>query len=301
MFQIPDHVDVDQLSYWEIPLRSLFKLRPNSQFLDVLSLSTRNLVILVLDPSTQEKSVFKVAPVGGCLLSEVMCLSQVSHPNIVALKNWWSDQSFVYVELEYVRGKCLIDMIVEQGKLSESRCRLILQQLLSAISYLHSRGWVHRDLKPDNIVFDPQTGQIKLIDFELSTRFQKGTRLSQRSGTIHYLSPEVRRQNYEGPESDAWSLGVTLYVLLTAHFPYSNDDLWAHTEYLKELHLPNCSEGIHDLIRQLLKQDTQSRMKIEFVMFHKWMREREEKNVKLNDPTKAVERVVERFKKIKHN
>jgi len=191
-------------------------------------------------------------------------------------------------------------MIVETGRFSELRCRLIFHQLVSAVSYLHSKGWVHRDLKPDNVVFDPQTGQIKLIDFELSTRFQKGMKLSQRSGTIHYLSPEVRRQNYEGPEADAWSLGVTMYVLLTAHFPYSNDELWAHTEHFKELQLPNCSELVNDLLKQLLKQETQKRITIDMIPTHRWMKEREEKNPKYTEPAKtAVERVVERFKKIK--
>jgi len=92
---------------------------------------------------------------------------------------------------------------------------------------------------------------------------------------------------------------VTLYVLLTAHFPYSNEDLWAHIEYLKELVLPNCSESVHDLIKQLLKQESHKRLRVEHVIAHRWMREREEKIPKLNDPTKAVERVVERFKKIK--
>jgi len=301
MFQIPSHVDAHKLAQWEIPLQSLFNIRPNLLLVDVLSMTSRNLVILTQDSIDQERSVFKIAPVGGSLLSEVVCLTQVCHPNIVALQEWWSDQSFVFVELEYVRGKCLIDMVVEQGRFSESRCRLILTQLVSAVSYLHSKGWVHRDLKPDNIMYDSQTGQLKLIDFELATRFQRGSRLSQRSGTIHYLSPEVRRQNYEGPESDAWSLGVTLYVLLTAHFPYSNEELWAYTEQFKDLLLPGCSEYVHDMVKQLLKQDPQKRLMIDSVPTHRWMKEREEKNIKFNmEQTKtAVERVVERFKKIK--
>jgi len=184
-------------------------------------------------------------------------------------------------------------MIVEQGKLSEPLSKTIFKPLVQAVLFLHSKGVIHRDLKPDNIIYDQTTDVTKLIDFELSTHFEKGSKLSQRSGTIHYLSPEVRRQNYEGPESDAWSLGVTLYVMLTGQFPYSNEELWSHSEESKDLKLgPNCSDLVVDLVKQLLRQDPLKRLTVSQINDHKWFKP-EKKESK-----STVDKMIERFRKL---
>eukprot|EP01099_Mayorella_cantabrigiensis_P002441 TRINITY_DN2068_c1_g1_i1.p1 TRINITY_DN2068_c1_g1~~TRINITY_DN2068_c1_g1_i1.p1 ORF type:complete len:292 (+),score=53.11 TRINITY_DN2068_c1_g1_i1:218-1093(+) len=245
--------DAKLVAKWQPALESLFTSKKNFSFVNIISMSPRNLLILSNDNSsspssspsasapsstpdrssqtqTRQRVVFKVAPMNGCLFSEIVCLSHVSHPNIVAMKEWWSDEKFVFVALEHVLGRCVIDLVVEQGRLTEQITLLIIRQIVSAVVHLHSRGFVHRDIKPDNFIFNVQTGQAKLIDFELSTHFMKGSKLSQRSGTIHYLSPEVRRQCYEGPECDAWSLGVSVYVMISGQFPYSNDELWSHQD-----------------------------------------------------------------------
>jgi len=264
----PQHVSY--LSKWRAPLLVLFQTKKNLICFDVLSTTQRNLVI-VAQTSQKQHVVYKIASLSGVLQSEILCLTQVSHPSIVHLKEAWSSVGHAFVELEYVPGRCVADMIVESGKLSERKSRQIFMNLVSAVSYLHFKVWVHRDIKPDNIIYDAVTGHSKLIDFELSTRYEKGLRLTQIVGSLRYSSPEMRRQSYEGPEADSWSLGVTLYVLLAAHFPFSDQELLTFKDCRDE-NVPNVSEEANDLIKQLLQSDANRRLSVDKILNHNWIR-----------------------------
>jgi len=282
---------------WKNQVDSLFIRKSHFVLHDILSMTPRNVVLLAQNPSNGSRIVFKVAPFSGCLFSEVVCLSGISHPNIVSLKEWWTDRRFVYLGLEYIPGRCLIDLLIEEERFSENLTKSMFKQIVAAVDHLHKNGYVHRDLKPDNMILDTTTGKLKLIDFELATRFQKGEAMSQRSGTLHYLSPEVRRKKYEGPESDAWSLGVCLFVLLSGQFPFSKEVLWAFSEKDQSTQIVGVSDEVNHLIKHLLQVNPRRRLRVDQIPNHLWMK-RDDALPKGKEPF-GIKRSIPRIRRLK--
>ena len=108
--------------------------------------------------------------------------------------------------------------------MSEQDAAYIIRQLLSSITYCHSKGVVHRDLKPENILIDSigETGKIniKVIDFGAALFFSPKTKISETLGTPYYIAPEVLLGNYN-EKCDVWSIGVILYILLSGIAPFN--------------------------------------------------------------------------------
>lgn len=103
-----------------------------------------------------------------------------------------------------------------------------MSQILSALSFMHARNICHRDMKPDNIIFNPTTGQIKLIDFGFACISREKLRVF--CGTPSFMSPEiVSKKDYSGDKADVWASGIILYALLTGTVPFkaqNEKDLW---------------------------------------------------------------------------
>ena len=113
--------------------------------------------------------------------------------------------------------------------MSEQDAAYIIRQLLSAVTYCHSRGVVHRDLKPENILIDSitKTGKIniKIIDFGSALFIPPDAKITELLGTPYYIAPEVLKGNYN-EKCDVWSIGIILFILLSGTPPFngSNDD-----------------------------------------------------------------------------
>lgn len=116
----------------------------------------------------------------------------LAHPNVIKIHDTCKDSQFVYIFMEFVHGRELFDVIVEEGRLSEMRAVKIFYQLLRTIRYLHSQGVVHRDIKAENIMID-QEDNIKLIDFGLSKKSMpsKDNCLKTFCGSPPYFAPEM--------------------------------------------------------------------------------------------------------------
>ncbi|GET93631.1 protein kinase, putative [Leishmania tarentolae] len=166
------------------------------------------------------------------LKEEVTLMSHFSrHPNIVKFYAAGRDQDRAYVVMERCAGMSLHDVIASRS-LDVPEILWIGWALVNTISYIHSKGCIHRDLKPQNLLFD-NNGNLKITDFGLSSRISEAHPRKTVAGTAMYMAPEMATEVYKrltknsdapslsyGKEVDTWSIGVVLYVLLTRMNPY---------------------------------------------------------------------------------
>jgi eukaryotic-like serine/threonine-protein kinase len=154
---------------------------------------------------------------------------KLNHPGVMKVYDD-EDRNRVYMVMEWVDGKLLRQILIEQGRLPAERAIRITLGILRALEYIHSNGVVHRDLKPENIMVDPED-HIKLIDFGIAgaegSRRLTFARLTQAMGTPDYISPEQVKSKRGDARSDIYSVGVMLYEMLTGQVPFHGPNPFA--------------------------------------------------------------------------
>ena len=161
-------------------------------------------------------------------MSERHVLGRSRHPFVVQMHCAFQTVDKLIFVLDYCAGGDLYYHISRNGRLTESRCKFYAAELAEALSHLHSRGVVYRDLKPENVMITAK-GHVKLVDFGLSKQNVKSAveGASSYCGTPEYLAPEVMRdqskRNY-GTAIDWWSLGALMYEMLTGLPPWYSRD-----------------------------------------------------------------------------
>ena len=152
--------------------------------------------------------------------NEAYIQSSVSHPNIAALFEYIVSGDMACIIMEYVEGESLDVYGHRKGRLSNAETESIVKQIASALSYLHSRDILHRDIKPQNFKIQAD-GKVTMLDFGIAKN-KYTPKLTQQGfivGTTEYLAPEQFKQQVE-KKSDIWSLGVMTYELLTGYMPF---------------------------------------------------------------------------------
>lgn len=154
---------------------------------------------------------------------EAQAAANLSHPSIVNMYDWGREGDTYYIVMEYVAGTDLKTLLKERGPLDPMKAAEYAAQVCGALSVAHGYDVIHRDIKPHNIVLMPD-GTVKVMDFGIAragntTMTQTGSVL----GTAQYVSPEQAQGKPLGPASDLYSLGVTLYELVTGKLPFEGD------------------------------------------------------------------------------
>lgn len=156
-------------------------------------------------------------------LNEIRISASLDHPNIAALRTAQRVGNQLIMIMEFVEGSTL-DQLMRAGKIPLGQGLDYMAQSLTALSYAHARGVVHRDIKPPNIMLTP-AGVIKLMDFGIAkiASDSKLTKTGVMVGSVYYMSPEqIEGRELDG-RSDLYSLGVTLYEVVTGKRPFNGD------------------------------------------------------------------------------
>lgn len=155
---------------------------------------------------------------------EARAMAELSHPNIVAIRDIGEEDGQQFLAMEYVNGPDLKKYIQDHAPLSNQETIRIMSEVLSAMQLAHQKGIVHRDLKPQNVLLT-KDGVAKVTDFGIAVAFAE-TSLTQTNsmlGSVHYLSPEQARGSKATVQSDIYAMGIMLFEMLTCHIPFDGD------------------------------------------------------------------------------
>lgn len=187
--------------------------------------------------------------------------AQLVHQNIVTVYGFVEFDNLLGIVMEYVDGESLEKVIFKNRRLHVFDVVYITNQLLDGIAYAHSRGYIHRDIKPSNIIVNSE-GIVKIMDFGISKSIDEdnvGTRSGARIGTIHYMSPEQIKGRNVNRVSDLYSIGCTMYDMLSGEPPFdSKNDFDIMDGHLNEIpknltqHLPTIPLDLSTIVQKLL-------------------------------------------------
>ena len=157
--------------------------------------------------------------------AESHAVAMLSHPNIVAVYDVSHNDALEYIVMELVDGVTLLQYMEKKGALPWNEAIHFARQIARALSHAHSRGIVHRDIKPHNIML-LRDGTIKVADFGIAAlEHEYHDTKGEAVGSIHYIAPEQARGEYPDPRSDLYSLGVVMFEMFTGRKPYLGDTI----------------------------------------------------------------------------
>uniref|UniRef100_A0A6B2LDF1 Protein kinase domain-containing protein n=1 Tax=Arcella intermedia TaxID=1963864 RepID=A0A6B2LDF1_9EUKA len=212
-------------------------------------------------------------------LREISIMKKIDNTHCLKFFDCFEYDHSYYVVTECLYGKELFSCILDQeGKFyQEPKAIPIIQQILTALSYLHSHYICHCDIKPENLKFTDDTQSlIKIIDFGEATSFESGPMVDW-VGTANYMAPEIISGLKYGPGIDLWSLGVVVYVMLSGTFPFESESEEELFELIRakdfEFYSPHwdrVSFLAKDFISQLLT-DSKARLTSKRALKHAWL------------------------------
>ena len=225
----------------------------------------------------------------NALKKEVIVLKTCNdHDNIIKLIDYCDTKKKFYMILELCKGKNIFDILVDNKHLNEKLTKYIITNITKGLNYLHKNNFVHRDLKPDNLMFydndnDLFKNKVKIIDFGLAGQFDsnKNELCKTPCGTAHYAAPEVLEGDPHDSQADLWSLGAIMYTLLSGFPPFYDEQnnmknihhLIKKGKYSFSAEIWNdISNEAKDLIEKLLVKDVKVRLNCDKVLQHPWIK-----------------------------
>mmetsp|Transcript_34653 Transcript_34653/g.83715 ORF Transcript_34653/g.83715 Transcript_34653/m.83715 type:complete len:519 (+) Transcript_34653:449-2005(+) len=217
----------------------------------------------------------------AAIYDEVSIMSSLSHPHIVPLIDFFEEKDCYFLVMELMSGGDLFDRIGKKKSYSEADARDLAIKMLKAMAYCHSHKIAHCDMKPKNLLLmsEDNDSYIKLADFGFAARCHTSKSLTKQCGTPFFVSPEIlMRQPYD-QQSDMWSVGCIIFLLLSGNLPFMgrsqkelfrkivsgkyefDDDDWC-----------DVSDDAKDLVNRLLVLDPDDRLTSSQALKHKWMK-----------------------------
>ena len=206
---------------------------------------------------------------------EAQAAAALQSPYIVSVYDWGKDGDTYYIIMEYLRGTDLKNGIRKHGALDCRKVAQIGSQIAQALSVAHKHDIIHRDIKPQNIMVQPD-GNIKVMDFGIARA--KNSHLTTDNsvlGTAHYVSPEQTQGKELGPTSDLYSLGIVMYEAATGRVPFDGDDaISVAIKQVKEQPIPpsqinpNVDPALEAIILKCMQKDPNDRFQTADELFH---------------------------------
>jgi serine/threonine-protein kinase len=200
---------------------------------------------------------------------EAKAVSRIRHANVVAVSDFGSSDTITFLVMDYVEGRPLDRIIEEEAPLSPTRTARIVRQIAAGLQEAHSQGFVHRDMKPPNVMVSGARGgeEVHILDFGLVSLLYRridAERLTiegQLVGTPMYMSPEQTLDAAVGPRADLYSLGVMMYEMLAGRPPFLHEGrialMFSHV-HQPPPPLPSCG-GLEDVVMRLLQKRPEDR------------------------------------------
>lgn len=199
-------------------------------------------------------------------IREAKSVARLAHPNVVGMFDQGTDGQYVYLAMEYVAGCTLRDVLRERGALQPRAALDILEPVLAALGAAHRAGFVHRDMKPENVLIGDD-GRVKVADFGLVRAVDAVTSTTGSVlGTVSYLAPEQIEQGTADTRADVYACGVVLYEMLTGAKPHSGENaaqiLYAHLHEgvpAPSAAVPGLAVELDELVASATARDPQAR------------------------------------------
>src|SRR2546426_6815061 len=197
---------------------------------------------------------------------EARTSAKLEHPGIIPIYRVGKSGRVIYFVMKFLRGKPLASVLAARGSLPPAEIRQVLVQVARALAYAHKSGIVHRDIKPDNIMFD-EHGQAVVTDFGIAKAATGGklTGTGMSIGTPHYMSPEQARAQQLDGRSDVYSLGVVAYQSLTGSVPFDGEDSFSigYKHIMEEIPAPPLEtydqRTVFEIIRKMMAKSPDDR------------------------------------------
>ncbi len=177
----------------------------------------RHVAVKVLKQEFREDKTFN-----SKFRAEAQSAAGLMHPNIVSVYDVGEEGELHYIVMELIEGITLKEYIRKKGRLGYKEAISIAIQVCNGIDVAHKNQIIHRDIKPHNIMIS-RDGKVKVTDFGIARATSSNTISSNAMGSVHYTSPEQARGGYSDAKSDIYSLGITLYEMVTGRVPFDGD------------------------------------------------------------------------------
>lgn len=155
--------------------------------------------------------------------AEAQSAAGLSHPNIVNVYDVGEENGIYYIVMELIEGITLKNFIERKGRLDIREATGIAIQIAQGLEAAHANNIIHRDIKPQNIIISRE-GKVKVADFGIAKAASSNTLTSSAMGSVHYISPEQARGGYSDEKSDIYSLGITIYEMISGRVPFEGDN-----------------------------------------------------------------------------